>query len=34
MLELPNAINFSKAKYNERLATKLNDPEAAPKTYL
>ena len=33
-LELSNAISFSKAKYHERLAIKLNDPKTAPKTYL
>ena len=32
-LELSNVISFSKAKYHERLAIKLNDPKAAPKTY-
>ena len=32
-LELSNAITFSKAKYHERLAIKLNDPKTAPKTY-
>ena len=32
-LELSNAISFSKAKYHERLAIKLNDPKTAPKTY-
>ena len=32
-LELSNAITFSKAKYHEKLATKLNDPKTAPKTY-
>ena len=32
-LELLNAISFSKAKYHERLAIKLNDPNTAPKTY-
>ena len=26
-------ISFSKAKYYERLAAKLNDPKTAPKTY-
>ena len=31
-LELSNVISFSKAKYHERLAIKLNDPKAAPKT--
>ena len=30
--ELSNAIIFSKAKYHERLAIKLNDPKTAPKT--
>ena len=33
-LALSNAISFSKAKYHERLAIKLNDPKTAPKTYL
>ena len=28
-LELSNAISFSKAKYHERLAIKLNDPKTA-----
>ena len=32
-LELSNATSFSKAKYHERLAIKLNDPKTAPKTY-
>ena len=32
-LELSNALSFSKAKYHERLAIKLNNPKAAPKTY-
>ena len=32
-LDLSNAISFSKAKYHERLAIKLNDPITAPKTY-
>ena len=32
-LELSNTISFSKAKYHERLAIKLNDPKTAPKTY-
>ena len=32
-LELSNAIGFSKAKYHEKLAIKLNDPKQAPKTY-
>ena len=32
-LELSNAITFSKAKYHERLAIKLNNPKTAPKTY-
>ena len=32
-LELSNAISFSKTKYHERLAIKLNDPKTAPKTY-
>ena len=32
-LELSNAITFSKAKYYERLAIKLNYPKTAPKTY-
>ena len=32
-LELSNAISFSKAKYHERLAIKLNDPKTAPNTY-
>ena len=32
-LELSNAKTFSKAKHHERLAIKLNDPKAAPKTY-
>ena len=31
-LELSNAISFSKVKYHERLAIKLNDPKTAPKT--
>ena len=31
--ELSNAINFSKAKYHERLAIILNDPKIAAKTY-
>ena len=31
-LELSNAISFSKAKYHERLAIKLNNPKTAPKT--
>ena len=30
---LSNTITFSKAKYHERLAIKLNDPKTAPKTY-
>ena len=34
ILELSNAISFSKTKYNERLAIKLNDPKTTPKTYL
>ena len=33
ILELSNAISFSKTEYHERLAIKLNDPKAAPKTY-
>ena len=33
-LELSNAISFSKAKYYERLALKLNDPKTAPKTFV
>ena len=33
-LELSNAVNFSKAKYHERLVFKLNDPETAPKNLL
>ena len=33
ILELSNAISFSKAKYHERLAIKLSDPKTAPKTY-
>ena len=32
-LELPNAVSFSKAKYHERIAIKLNDPKTDPKTY-
>ena len=32
-LELSNAITFSKTKYHERLAIKLNDPKTTPKTY-
>ena len=32
-LELLNAISFSKAKYHEKLAIKLDDPKTAPKTY-
>ena len=32
-LELLNAISFSKAKYHERLAIKLDDPKTAPKAY-
>ena len=32
-LELSNAISFSKYKYHERLAIKLNDPKTTPKTY-
>ena len=32
-LELSNATSFSKAKYHERLAIKLNDPKTSPKTY-
>ena len=32
-LELSNAKSFSKAKYHERFAVKLNDPKTAPKTY-
>ena len=32
-LKLSNAISFSKVKYHERLAIKLNDPKTAPKTY-
>ena len=32
-LELSNAISFSKAKYYERLAFKLNDPKTALKTF-
>ena len=32
-LELSNAISFSKAKYQERLATTLNYPKTTPKTY-
>ena len=32
-LELSNAISFSKAKFHERLAIKLNGPKIAPKTY-
>ena len=31
--ELSNAIVFSKVKYYERLAIKLNDPKTTPKTY-
>ena len=31
-LELSNVISFSKVKYHERLAIKLNDPKTAPKT--
>ena len=33
LLELSNAISFSKAKYHERLAIKFSDPKTAPKTY-
>ena len=32
-LELSNAISFSKAKYQERLAITLNYPKTTPKTY-
>ena len=32
-LELSNAISFSKAKYQERLAATLNYPKTTPKTY-
>lgn len=32
-LELSYENTFSKAKYNERLAVKLNDAKTAPKTY-
>ena len=32
-LELSNAINFSKAKYHQRLAVQLNDPKASKKIY-
>ena len=32
-LELSNAITFSKDKYHERLAIKLNDSKTTPKTY-
>ena len=32
-LDISNAISFSKLKYHERLANKLNDPKTAPKTY-
>ena len=32
-LELSNVISFSKVKYHDRLAIKLNDPKTAPKTY-
>ena len=32
-LELSKTISFSKAKYHERLAVKLNDPKTARKTY-
>ena len=32
-LEFSNAIRFSKVKYHEILAIKLNDPKTAPKTY-
>ena len=32
-LELSNAITFSKAKYHERIAIKLNNPKTARKTY-
>ena len=32
-LELSNAVNFSKAKYHERLAVKLYDPKTAAETH-
>ena len=32
-LEVSNAISISKTKYYEPLATKLNDPQTASKTY-
>ena len=32
-LEVSNILSISKAKYYERLAIKLNDPQTASKTY-
>ena len=31
--DISNAVNSSKLKYHERLALRLNDPKAAPKTH-
>ena len=32
-IDISNAVSYSKLKYHERLANKLNDPKTAPKTY-